>query len=162
MDKKIQNKKKLLAIVLIIVILVIVITAVFIFIKGKNSNIPSNVSNGAVTTTDTTYYTTSSDGIKENNSELVKAGQTVENLVISNVKVVCGKGISKLTADILNKGEDAKGLKLTAKFFGKGAKLIMEKAFEVDEIKSNGTKNISIEIQGDVSNSESITYEIVK
>jgi|GEM_PF-3335135 len=153
-----NNKGKIILIVVMILVMLLIATAIVII--SKSGIFKEKVLDGVIIYPQTINYTTK-DGVVENNNENVKKGQILGTLEITNVKIIYKDGMSTLTSDILNT-KDISNLKLKAVFSDSNSRVLMEKAFEVKDIKADETENISVEVQGNVSNAGSVVYEIVE
>lgn len=160
MLEKLKQKKKFIVVLLLITIAIII--AGIAISKLKDTSLgENNEEQDKANLVDSINYTTSINGAKENNSIRVKEEQRVKYLVISNTKIVYENNISKLTAEILNTSRDSSNLKFKAIFLGNDSKTIVEKEFVIGDIKANEIKNINIELQKDIANTNLIRYEII-
>jgi hypothetical protein len=151
MGEKLRSKKKF--IILLSILTVVIIIAGLGISRLKDESITEKKRN--------LNYIITQNEVKENNSDQVKEEQKINNLVISNTKIVYEYEISTLTADIINTSTDINNLKMKVIFLDDDSKIIAEKEFNAFDIKENETKNISLELPEDVSNSKSVKYEIV-
>jgi len=160
MLEKLKSKKKFI-IVLILITVVIIIAGIAGSKLKDTSQGENNGEQNKTNLVDSINYTTSTNGVRENNSIRVREEQRVKYLIISNTKIVYENNISKLTANVLNTSRDSNNLKFKAIFLGNDSKTIVEKQFEIGDIKTNEIKNINIELQEDITNTNLIRYEII-
>jgi len=160
MLEKLKSRKKFIIVLLLITVAIIIAGIAGSKLKDTSQG-ENDEEQDKANLVDSINYTTLISGVKENNSIRVKEEQRVKYLIISNTKIVYENEISKLTADVLNTSRDSNNLKLKVIFLGNDLKTIIEKEFEIGDIKTNEIKNINIELQEDITNTNLIRYEII-
>jgi hypothetical protein len=152
MNQTIINQRKKV----IVFLIVIVIVFLLVIALNKKDNIVPEISN-----TRNLNYIQKSDLSKENISNKVKKKQTVKQFEISNTKIVYENGMSKLTAEIFNNSEYINKVTFKVTFIELVSNIIIEKEISLDNIKANEKRNILLTFEEDVSNIDSIKYELI-
>jgi len=155
-----REKRKFILVLLVLTVMLIIGGIAVSRLKDTSIN-QKNQAKSNVNHVDSINYATIQSGIRENNSFRVKEDQRVKYLIISNTKIVYQNEISKLTAEVLNTSKGANNLKLKVIFLSNDSEIITEKEVVVGSIKTNETINISIELETDITNTDSIRYEII-
>lgn len=136
------NKSKIKFFILFILILIIAIAvAIIINMKKPSSNI-------IVEEFDTIYE----DGVKVNTSEELSKPKTLDGIEINNIRLSCRNGLSTLLADITNTSSNPiDELTLNVEILDKDENVIMELTNQVYSINSGETKELNINVLGDIA-----------
>lgn len=137
-----SNKSKTKLFILFILILIIIIAVTIILnIKKPSSNI-------IVEEFDTIYE----DGVKVNTSEELSKPKILDGIEINNIRLSCRNGLSTLLADITNTSNiPIDELTLNVEILDKEENVIMELTNQVYSINSGETKELNINVLGDIA-----------
>jgi ABC-type uncharacterized transport system permease subunit len=155
MDQTIINQRKRVIVFLICLIVIVIVSLLVIALNKEDNKVPE------ISNTRNLNYIQKSDLSKENISNKVKKKQTVKQFEISNTKIVYENGMSKLTAEIFNNSEYINKVTFKVTFIELVSNIIIEKEISLDNIKANEKRNILLTFEEDVSNIDSIKYELI-
>ena len=151
------------AILVIAIAVIVVISIIILVVKNKNEVDSSQTVVGEVqTVTAPINYEESSDGSKTNTSKKVSETKKVGNITIEETKLVYIKGITSITAKVVNDGTEKENIKLKIKLMNSDGSVKKEIEAQAGKTPANATKYIKTSITEDIVDVSDISYEIVE
>ncbi len=151
------------AILIVAIVIIIVMAIIVIIVKNKNTVESSQDVVGSVTSVSTpANFQEASDGSKTNTSTKVAQTKKVGNITIEETKIVYIKGITSITAKVINDGTEKENIKLKIKLMNSDGSVKKEIEAQAGKTPANATKYIKTSITEDLVDVNDITYEIVE
>lgn len=160
------NKKGIIWLLVIIILIAIITTAIVIFQKNKNKQpeqqeiqqeeyglINMNITDNAKV----------EGRVKENTSENVAKDRKLENLTITDIKLVAQEGVTSFTATVKNDSQkDFGGGVAKITFTNQDGSQYAELEVYIPEITAGGTNSINAGTTADIANAYDFTIELEK
>lgn len=166
-ENKKMNKKGIITIIAILVILLII----GVIIYKNNSKVNNNQSGQQENQDETaslidmnnTENAKIENGVKENTSENIAKDRKLENLSITNIKLIAQGGVTAFTATVKNDStKDFAGGIVKITFTNKDGSNYAELEASIPEIVAGGTNAINAGTTADIANAYDFTMELEK
>lgn len=165
-NKKINKKPKLLFIILIVIILIAITTTIIIKNnKKQNKSQQQEIQQDELSLIDmnNTENAKVENGIKENTSENLSKERKLEDLTITDIKLVAQDGVTAFTATVKNdSSKDFKGGIAKVLFTNQDGSNYAELEVYIPEIVAGGTNSINSGTTADIANAYGFTIELEK
>ena len=169
-DKKTKSLNKkgiIILIVAIIIIATIVVTTIYQNNKNKNTQQEqqqeTEQDNSGLIDMKNTENAKIENGVKENTSENIAKDRKLENLSITNIKLIAKGGVTAFTATVKNDStKDFAGGIVKITFTNKDGSNYAELEASIPEIVAGGTNAINAGTTADIANAYDFTMELEK
>lgn len=169
-DKKTKSLNKkgiIILIVAIIIIATIVVTTIYQNNKNKNTQQEqqqeTEQDNSGLIDMKNTENAKIENGVKENTSENIAKDRKLENLSITNIKLIAKGGVTAFTATVKNDStKDFAGGIVKITFTDKDGSNYAELEASIPEIVAGGTNAINAGTTADIANAYDFTMELEK
>lgn len=169
-DKKTKSLNKkgiIILIVAIIIIATIVVTTIYQNNKNKNTQQEqqqeTEQDNSGLIDMKNTENAKVENGVKENTSENIAKDRKLENLSITNIKLIAQGGVTAFTATVKNDStKDFAGGIVKITFTDKDGSNYAELEASIPEIVAGGTNAINAGTTADIANAYDFTMELEK
>ena len=165
MNKKINKKDIILLIVAIIIITTIVVSIIYQNNKNKKQEEQQEIEQDSLSLIDmkNTENAKIKNGVKENTSENVAKDRKVENLLITDIKLVAQDGVTSFTATVKNNStKDFAGGIVKITFTNKDGSNYAELEASIPQITAGGINAINAGTTADIANAYDFTIELEK
>lgn len=170
-ENKKMKKKGIITIIAILVILLIIGVVTGVIIYKNNSKVNNNQSGQQENQDETaslidmnnTENAKIENGVKENTSENIAKDRKLENLSITNIKLIAQGGVTAFTATVKNDStKDFAGGIVKITFTNKDGSNYAELEAAIPEIVAGGTNAINAGTTADIANAYDFTMELEK
>lgn len=169
-DKKTKSLNKkgiIILIVAIIIIATIVVTTIYQNNKNKNTQQEqqqqTEQNKSGLIDMKNTENAKVENGVKENTSENIAKDRKLENLSITNIKLIAKGGVTAFTATVKNDStKDFAGGIVKITFTNKDGSNYAELEASIPEIVAGGTNAINAGTTADTANAYDFTMELEK
>lgn len=169
-DKKVKRKFNKKIIIFLVIILIVILAIVGMVISKQNTDNKQpeqqqETEQDSLSLIDmkNTENAKIENGVKENTSENISKDRKLENLSITDIKLVAQDGVTAFTATVKNDSEKvfAGGIvKIT--FTNKDGSKYAELEASIPEIVAGGTNAINAGTTADIANAYDFTIELEK
>ena len=170
-DKKTKslNKKGIIILIVAIIIIATIVVGTIIYQNNKNKNTQQEQQqeterdNSGLIDMKNTENAKVENGVKENTSENIAKDRKLENLSITNIKLIAQGGVTAFTATVKNdSAKDFAGGIVKITFTDKDGSNYAELEASIPEIVAGGTNAINAGTTADIANAYDFTMELEK
>lgn len=148
---------KLKKIMYIIAMVVIIAVIIIVVIVNKQSS-----DNSLISKNNEVNYIENAYGSKENISNEVKRNKKVKEIEINNTNIVYINGTSTLTAEVINTSKKDINVNLKVSVIVNSLNKRVEKEINFGNIIGQSSQIIDLNFNEDLSNADSVQYELIK
>ena len=170
-DKKTKslNKKGIIILIVAIIIIATIVVGTIIYQNNKNKNTQqeqqqqTEQNKSGLIDMKNTENAKVENGVKENTSENIAKDRKLENLSITNIKLIAKGGVTAFTATVKNDStKDIAGGIVKITFTNKDGSNYAELEASIPEIVAGGTNAINAGTTADTANAYDFTMELEK